>query len=265
MNRKIQFSSLPLFRKVIFYVLLIFSILLNSCVVQHDLEYMKAKKESPVASYEPEFSEYHLQPNDALYIQISSLDDIASNVFAQSAGQQPNLDPYSAYMSSYTIDQNGYVQLPVIGKIHASGRTTLEVVDLIKDSVENILSLPVITVKLVNQYVSVLGAVRNPGHYVFSQEEFTIFNALGLAGDITIYGNRKEVMITRNENGKVFTMNFDLTSPEILSSKYYYIQPNDMIYVKSMNKRFWGMEQFPFVLILTTITTGLLIYSVIQQ
>jgi polysaccharide export outer membrane protein len=240
-------------------------VILNSCVTQRNLEYIHSKQKSSAVFKEAAFSEYYLQPSDALYIQISSLDDAASNVFAQAGGQQTTLDPYSAYLSSYTIDQNGFVLLPVIGKIQASGKTTVQVSELIRDSVENILSLPVITVKLVNQYVSVLGDVENPGHYVYSQDKFTIFDALSMAGDITPYGNRRQVVLTRSENGKSVRINLDLTSTDIISSRYYFIQPNDMIYVKPLQKRVWGMEQFPFSIVFSAITTGLLIYTIFIQ
>jgi polysaccharide export outer membrane protein len=239
--------------------------ILSSCVTQRNLEYLHKDKKAPAEFSEPQFTEYHLQPNDALYIQISSLDDASTNIFAQSGRQQFTLDPYSAYLSSYTIDQEGYIQLPVIGRIKATGKTTLQVSQMIKDSVENILSLPVVSVKLVNQYVSILGEVNSPGHYIYSQDKFTIFNALGLAGDITPYGNRKQVILTRNEDGKTIHVNFDLTSSDILSSKYYYVQPNDMIYVKPLSKRLWGMEQFPFTIIMSIITTGIVVYTFIQQ
>jgi polysaccharide biosynthesis/export protein len=265
MCNKTNFSSNLALGKFIRILSLAFMVFLNSCVTQRDLEYMKKDRHTPVAIKEAQFSEYKLQPTDALYIQINSLDDAASNVFAQSGGSQNSLDQYSAYLSSYTVDQEGFVQLPVIGKIKASGKTTVQVTELIRDSVKNILSLPVITVKLVNQYVSVLGEVRVPGHYVYSQDKFTVFNALGLAGDISAYGNRKQVTLIRNENGKTVRITFDLTSPDILTSDYFYIQPNDLIYVKPMRKRIWGMETIPFVLIFSTITTGLLIYTIIQQ
>lgn len=265
MNRKSQFSFIHSCPNAILIVLLVIPFLLNSCVTQRTLEYIHKSPKSQAVYSEAAFSDYLLQPSDALYIQISSLDDAASNVFAQSGGSQSALDPYSAYLNSYTIDRDGYVRLPVIGRILVSGKTTLQVTELIRDSVENILSLPVISVKLVNQYVSVLGEVRSPGHYVFSQDKLTIFNALGMAGDITSYGNRKQVNLTRNVSGKIISKSLDLTSPDILSSNYFYIQPNDLIYVKPIRKRFWGMEQFPFTLILSTITTGLVIYTFIQQ
>jgi polysaccharide biosynthesis/export protein len=265
MYPKISIISGSAYRKIIPVVFLTVMVLFNSCVTQRNLEYMKKEKRTPVIVNEANYSEYKLQPTDALYIQITSLDDAASNVFAQPGATQTTLDPYSAYLSSYTIDQDGYVQLPVIGKIQASGKTTMQVTELIKDSVKNILSLPVITVKLVNQYITVLGEVRTPGHYVFSQDKFTVFNALGMAGDISPYGDREKVTLIRNENGKTIRVNFDLTQPEILTSNYFYVKPNDLIYVKPMKKRIWGMETIPFALIFSTITTGLLIYTIIQQ
>ncbi|MBN2611597.1 MAG: polysaccharide export protein [Bacteroidales bacterium] len=248
-----------------FVLIAVLSILISSCVSQRDLEYFKMNKKTPASFNEPDFSDYLLKPSDALYIKISSLDDVSSNVFAESTGQSGALDPYSAYLNSFTIDQEGKIDLPVIGKIKVEGKTTQEVGYIIKDSVENILSLPMVTVKLVNQYVSVVGEIELPGHYVYSQDKFTIFNAISMAGDITSYGNRKEVYLTRIENGKSISVKLDLTNPEILSSEYFYIKPNDLIYVKPMRKRFWGIEQFDFTLVFSIITTGLLIYTIIEQ
>ena len=249
---------------IVFFVALFISFLISSCVSQRNLEYLQNEKNLHGPYNEAEYADYHLKPNDALYIKIRSLDDATSNVFAQSA-EERTLDPYGAYMNSYLVDNEGYVQLQVIGRIYVSGKTTTQVGELIKDSLINVLSLPMVTVKLVNRYVSVLGEVRNPGHFVYSQDKFTIYNALGLAGDISAYGNRRDVILTRNENGKNTVIRLDLTRQDILSSPYYYVQPNDFIYVKPMKKRIWGMEQFPFSIIFSTITTGLLIYTIIQQ
>lgn len=243
---------------------LILPFLLFSCVTQRNLEYMRDKNDTVTSYKEASYPDYQLKPNDALYIQINSLDDAASNVFAQSSAQQ-TLDPYGAYMSSYKVDKEGYIQLPVIGKIQVSGKTTSQVSDLIKDSVVNILSLPTVTVRLVNQYISVLGEVRTPGHFVYSQDKFTIFNAIGLAGDINEYGNRREVILIRNENGMNNKIRIDLSRADIVSSPYYFIQPNDLIYVSPLRKRFWGFQEFPFELIFSTITTSLLIYTLIEQ
>jgi polysaccharide export outer membrane protein len=251
-------------RKIVYIVVIIFPLLLSSCVVQRDLKYMQDAKKTQDTYNEAVHNDYQLRSNDALYIQINSLDDVASNVFAQSTAIY-TLDPYSAYMTSYTVDKEGFIELPVIGRIQVSGKTTIQVSEMIKDSMVNILSHPMVTVKLVNQYVSVLGEVRSPGHFVFSQDNLTIYDALGLAGDISIYGNRRDVTLVRNKDGKNVRTSIDLTRADILSSPYYFIQPNDFIYVSPMRKRFWGFEQFPFAVILTTISTALVIYTYVQN
>jgi polysaccharide export outer membrane protein len=209
-----------------------------------------------------------LKPYDELYITISSQDEVTTNVFSNTGSQQfvtaSSIQPYGASLISYSINKEGYLLLPVIGSLNVKDKTLLQVSNIIKDSLTNILSQPLVTVKLVNRYISVLGEVRTPGHFPYSQEKLTIYDAIGLAGDMTIYANRKEVVLARNENEKNIIIRIDLTQPEILETNYYYLRPNDMIYVKPMKKRLWGIDQFPYALILSTITTGLLLYNVIK-
>lgn len=166
---------------------------------------------------------------------------------------------------SYSIDREGYLVLPVIGNIFVKGKTPNQVSLILRDSLQNILSQPIVSVKLVNRYVSVLGEVRNPGNYVYSQDKLSVFDAIGLAGDITDYGNRETVVLVRKNEGTNNRINIDLTSSNILSSDYYYVRPNDMIYIKPLKNKFWGMRQFPFTVFFSTLTTGLLIYNVIRQ
>jgi polysaccharide export outer membrane protein len=256
-------------RKIAKAVLLgITLIQLTSCITQKDLEYMQLKESTITSFSEARIPDYKLKPDDELYIQISSLDEAATDVFSNSGSQQidyaGSMQPYGASLVSYTINKGGYLVFPIIGPILVKDYTISQVTQIIEDSLVNILSQPIVTVKLVNRYVSVLGEVRNPGHYVYAQEKLTIYDALGLAGDMTVYSNRRSVVLVRNENGKNSLIYLDLTRPQILESKYYYLNPNDMIYVKPLQKRFWGMSQFPFVIILSTISTALLIYSVVK-
>jgi polysaccharide export outer membrane protein len=165
---------------------------------------------------------------------------------------------------SYSIDKEGYLFLPVIGKILVKDKTISEVIVILKDSLIHILNQPVVSVKLVNRYVSVLGEVKNPGHFPYSQNKLTIYDALGLAGDITDYGNRSKVILVRNENGENIRINVNLNKSEILTSDYYYLRPNDIVYVIPLRKKFWGFNQFPFGILLSAITTGLLFYSIIK-
>lgn len=240
--------------------------LLTGCVTQRDLEYMQAKDKNTKTYTEAEMPDYQLKPNDELYIQFSSLDPAEASIFADARGQQSTttMDPYGAYLISYSIDKDGFLLLPVLGKIQVKDRTLSQVSSILTDSLSHILSQPMVKVKLVNRYISVLGYVSRPGHYPYSQDKLSIYDALGLAGDITIYGNREEITLTRSENGKNIRKYIDLTSPDILGSEYYYLRPNDMIYVKPLKKRFWGMQEFPFAIILSALSVTLLFYTVIK-
>jgi polysaccharide export outer membrane protein len=251
--------------KVLFYFSF-FVLFLSSCVTQRNVEYLQDKNKDTKAFNEAEIEDYRLKPNDELYIQISSLDEAAANIFSGSGSQQSmyigSIQPYGASLISYSIDKEGYLHLPVIGSVSVKDKTLAQVSLMLKEALTNILSQPVVSVKLVNRYVSVLGEVRNPGHFAYGQDKLTIYDAIGLAGDITDFGDRKEVILTRNENGKNIRINMNLTRSDILASNYYYIRPNDIVYVKPLRKKFWDLRQFPYSVILSTITTALLIYSV---
>ncbi len=237
-----------------------------SCVTQKDLIYMRDKKEALEIFKDSEAPDYKLRANDELYITIKSLDDISTNVFMQSgqASNNINLSPYSASLMSYQIDSEGNMEVPVLGVIHAEDLTIPEVTSLMQDSLQYILSHPTVTVKLVNRYVTVLGEVANPGHYSYSKERFTIYDALGTAGDIMDFGNRHEVVLTRNEKGENRRYILDLSKPEMLSSELYYIRPNDMVYVKPMKKKFWDMRTFPYGFSIAFVSAALAVYSVIR-
>jgi len=246
--------------------LVIFLGLLSSCVTQRRVEYLQDRNKNIKAFKEAEFPDYRLKPNDELYIQINSLDEAAANVFSNNR-QDPylgSIQPYGASLMSYSIDKEGYLLLPLIGKILVRDKTLSEVSVILKDSLNHILNQPVVSVKLVNRYVSVLGEVTNPGHYPYAQDKLTIYDALGLAGDITDYGNRNKVILIRNVNGENIRINVNLTNSEILASDYYNLRPNDIVYVKPLRNKFWGMRQFPFTILFSTLTTGLLIYNIFK-
>ena len=247
-------------------VLIFFLGLLTSCVTQREVEYLQDSNKNIKSFKEAELPEYKLKPDDELYIQITSLDEAAANVFSN-AGQgmyMGSLSPYGASLISYSVDKEGYLVLPVIGKILVKDKTIQEVSLLLKDSLNHILNQPIVSVKLVNRYVSVLGEVKSPGHFPYSQEKITIYDALGLAGDITDYGNRNEVILIRNVDGVNNRINIDLTSSQVLTSDYFNLRPNDIVYVKPLRNKFWGMREFPFSILFSSLTTGLLIYQIFK-
>lgn len=250
-------------RFAIIFILVLISI---SCVTQKDLEYMRDKKDALIIYKDAKVPDYKLKPNDELYITIKSLDDATTNVFLQpSQSSNDNaMNPYGASLLSYLISSEGYLQLPVIGNVKVANKTIPEVSVMLQDSLEYILSHPTVTVKLVNRYVSVLGEVRAPGHFSYSQEKLTIYDAIGLAGDILDYGNRHEVLVTRNEGGENKRFIVDLGNPETLSSNIYYLKPNDMVYVKPMKKKFWDLRTFPYGFSVALVSTAILVYTALS-
>lgn len=254
-----KLNGLVLIQLYVFIIILFFT----SCVSQRDLEYLRDDNtEGSTLFKEAEIPDYKLQINDELNIDIKSLDDPSTNVFQQISPQISGYTtPFSASLTSYMIDKSGDIQLPVLGIIHVEDKTIPEVISMLKDSLDQILSFPQVKVKLVNRFVSVLGEVRNPGHFTYSQEKLTIYDAISMAGDVTTYGNRSNIILARNEDGMNKRINIDLTSANIMSNEYYYIRPNDIIYVKPMSKRFWGFDQFPWAVLLSSITTAVLLYT----
>ena len=161
-----------------------FLYLLSSCVTQRELEYLADKNQNIKAFDEADMPDYKLKPNDELYIRISSIDEAATNIFSNAQQQLAytgTLQPYGASLLSYSVDKDGFVPLPVIGKIFVKDKTLSEVSLILKDSLNHVLNQPIVSVKLVNRFVSILGEVRNPGHFPYSQDKLTIYDAIRIS------------------------------------------------------------------------------------
>jgi polysaccharide export outer membrane protein len=268
MNTECNYRNYHLFSRCTFISLFVISILLPSCVTQRNVEYLQNKATASQSFSEAVVGEYKLKPKDELYIQISSLDDPSARIFTSTGNQQfinvGAIQPYGASLISYTVDKEGNILLPVIGIIYVKDKTIDQVSLDITNSLAKILSHPMVSVKLVNRNITVLGEVLRPGQYTYTLDKATVYEAIGLAGDMTDYGNRQDVILIRNEQGKNLRISLDLTKSDILASNYLYVSPNDIIYVKPLKKKLWGMRQFPFDVLLSAITAGILLYSVVK-
>lgn len=268
MNSKSNFGKYHVCTRYLFISLFIIFLLFPSCITQRNVEYLQENVDKSQTYNEAVFNEYKLKPKDELYIQISSLDDPSARIFSSTGNQQfinvGSIQPYGASLISYTVDNGGNILLPVIGLIAVKDQTIDQVSEIITNSLIKILSHPMVSVKLVNRNVTVLGEVQRPGQYSYFLDKVTIYEAIGLAGDMTDYGNRNEVILIRNENGKNLRIPLNLTQSEMLASNYLYVSPNDIIYVKPLRKKYWAMRQFPYDVLLSAITAGILLYSVVK-
>lgn len=136
-------------------------------------------------------------------------------------------------MQQYLVDNDGNVEFPVLGTIHLGGLTKGEAEQYIKDKLKpQFRETPIVTVRMVNYKISVIGEVGRPGTFTISNEKVNILEALAMAGDMTIYGIRDNVKLIREDNnGKREIITLNLNDQDILQSPYYYLQQNDILYV----------------------------------
>ena len=224
--------------KSIFFVVVV-SIVVASCGSIKEIPYFQ-NLESGESIDISQNQLVRTQPNDQLSILVNSKDPLLADLFnlpvaQRKVGNNSNLSNYSQYISCYTIDEKGEIDFPVIGKINIAGKTRGEVADYIKDELvkRNLIQDPTVTVEFVNHYISILGEVKTPGRYMLSRDNTTILDAIGMAGDLTIYGLRNSIKVLSLEGNqqKVYTVN--LCDGEALAkSPVYFIQQNDVIYVE---------------------------------
>jgi polysaccharide biosynthesis/export protein len=238
-------------------------ILLSGCVSQKKIKYLQQDpKQDSVMLWElKKAAEYKVQPSDNLYISIKSLSEKANDIFNQQVGASEMTSDASIYLNSYTVNREGFIDCPVIGKVYVRNMTVEEVKEALQKLVGEYLKETIVIVKLVNFNITVLGEVQRPGEFKVYQDKITIFEGISMAGDFTDFANRKEVALIRvTEKGSEIHY-IDLNSVSVLSSPYYYLKPNDVIYAAPLKAKQWGFATFPYALLLSTISTILLIIT----
>jgi polysaccharide export outer membrane protein len=182
-----------------------------------------------------------IQVNDILSIQVSALQpELAApyNLISQSVNGGA-VQVESLKLQGYIVSTEGSINLPILGRLIVSGKSTQELEEMLKSILEkdNHLLSPTVNVRLLNAKVTVLGEVIKPGLYNYTEQNITIIQALGMAGDLTIKGKRKEVLVIREENGTRKYATLDLTQSAIFESEYYYVHTNDVIVVNPNGAR----------------------------
>ncbi|WP_176955910.1 polysaccharide biosynthesis/export family protein [Catalinimonas alkaloidigena] len=182
--------------------------------------------------------EYKLQVNDILAVNVTSSNaEIAKEFNQQGQNNMRNINPAALYVSGYSIGPAGNITLPTIGAVEVVGLTVDEARAAIQQKVDEYLTSGTVLVALVSFKISVLGEVRNPGYYYVYNDQVTIFEALSMASDVANLGDRKHVNLVRQVPGGNESVFLDLTKADLLTSKYYYLQPNDMLYVPPLRAK----------------------------
>lgn len=215
---------------------LLFAICFSSCVNTREATYFNDLGNE---QFEEEYDNLEpvLRENDILSISVSSLNQEAAEIFNSAnltATQTSSSTGTTTQASGYLIDQDGNIRFPLLGTIKAAGKTKKELREEITGQLldKKLLLGPIVDVRYLNYRVSVLGEVRNPSVLTIPNEKVTILEALGLAGDLTIYAKRDNVLLIRTEDGVKKTHRIDLTTDEIFTSPFYFLKSNDVVYVQ---------------------------------
>ncbi len=183
------------------------------------------------------FSEPVIQPDDILSVTIQTIDPATAAVAnqavsTQAIGASSATNVGAQLISGFLVDRDGYIQMPLIGKVNVKGLTSYQAREHITTLATQYYKEPTVQVRFANYKITVLGEVMRPATYTVPNEKVTVLDALGLAGDLTIYGKRENVLLVREQNGKKELVRLNLNESKVFQSPYFYLRQNDVLYVE---------------------------------
>ncbi len=249
--------------KVIFCCLILF--VLFSCTSQKNYIYLQDKGDLNGKLLDTNITfNYKIKPNDYLYIKTVAIDQ--ESPLSLNSNQETNnvSSEQEAYLNGYNVSDSGFIEMPLIGQVSVVGLSIDECQKAIQKKVNFYLKNSLVVVRLLNFNITLLGEVNQPGSYNVYKTKINILQAIGMAGDLTINGNRKQVVLVRQNNPEKI-INIDLTDKNMLLSEYFYLLPNDIIYVKPNKSKLFGTNPFPFATVLSSVTTLILIINFLSK
>ena len=268
-------------RKITYLLFLTLACLwMSSCVTARKVNYMQEPdKYIPHYADTLSFEDYELRIGDRLYVHVYSLDDKVMKMYNSGGSNSYNIrqqsnngntsgGTYDLY--TYLIDEEGNITFPTIGKVYVQGMTTRQVKHKLEEELGTLLKeMPgyrtiSVEVNIVNRSFSVIGA--QSGRYMINKEKMTIFEALAMVGDLGEFNSRKEIKLVREKNGVTTIKTFDARSKDLVNSEYYYIEPNDIIYIRQIPGYSFGINSAATAVGVTaaTLSFGVFVYSIVQ-
>jgi len=257
--------------RVSFYIIFSAVFVLIGCSSQKNIAYFYGLESQSADSINMSFNKAHealIGSGDMLSITVTGLDPLAVAPFNLPlvSYATPGSDKlYSQpQMQGYLVDINGDINFPVLGTLKLSGLTKSQAISYLYDKLSPYLKKPIVTIQFMNYKITVLGEVARPGQYSISNERVTVLDALGLAGDMTIYGRRNNLLITRETNGKLEFVRLNLNKDDVFKSRYFYLQQNDVIYVEPNSVKSIASQNISLYIssISALATTFSIIYSI---
>ncbi|MBI1767574.1 MAG: polysaccharide biosynthesis/export family protein [Bacteroidetes bacterium] len=208
---------------------------------------------------------YHLQPADILSVQIkSSAEKEVSGMFNISTQNLMVASPGTLFLEGYSIDASGKITLPILGELIVKDLTVEEAQQFIQLSANKYFNNAIVIVKLISFKVTVLGEVKSPGYYYVYNNQATALEALGMAGDLTNFGNRRNIKLLRQKDSGTEVILLDLTNPDLLKSEYFFLKPGDVLYVEPLKARSKRSNLELLSVVFAATTTAVLIFSYVN-
>lgn len=259
--------------KTIAILTLLLTLGFSSCVPLKEMLYLKEAQMS-AENISKEYVndrniDYKLQPGDNLYIRfLNTIDErgAASLTGEFSSGRSTYMSSdASIYLQSYTLDEEGCIELPLTGKINLKNLTVDQAKEKLSAELDKFMNQTTIIVKLSNFNLTILGEVTRPGMYKVYQSQINLFEAISMAGNMTGFAKNSEVKIIRQTDNGSEIVTVDMGQADILSSPYYYLKPNDIIYVEPLPIKQWGFTTFPYSTVLSVVSLAVTLYLAFKK
>lgn len=236
------------------------TLLFSACSSYKQIAYMQDGEYLKYTEQQPFLYDAHILPKDLLTISVHCSEPELAAPFNLSGGLQTSATGANASQQSYLVDNNGDIDFPILGKLHLGGLTKGAAETLICERLRSYLKEnPIVNVRMVNYKFSVLGEVNKPNTFTVANEKVNVFEALAMAGDMTIYGKRNNVKLLReDEQGRKEIVLLNLNDPGLVSSPYYYLQQNDIVYVEPSKAKIKTSQMAtitPWVSVLSVLTS----------
>ena len=246
----------------------LFAVVFASCVPQKKMLYLKEAQMATENVSEEYINErtvnYKLQPGDNLYIHVINTIDERSAASINGDVRGYLSSDANIYLQTTTIDKDGCVEMPLVGKIEVKNLTVDEAKNKLQTAINTYINGSMLVVKLASFNLTLLGEVSRPGMYKVYQSEINLFEAISLAGNMTNFAKKDEVKIVRQTDNGSEIIVVDMGKADILSSPYYYLKPNDIIYVEPLKIKQWGFTTFPYSTVFSIVTLGVTLYSIFK-
>ena len=250
-------------KKILFFAASV--LFMTSCVPLKKTVYLQSENEQTDKEFVLKNHEYRIGTQDILQV---SIDIIEESGYLPDQGVTSQATESILYLTGYHQNPKGEISLPLIGNVLVVGKTIHEVKTEIQSEVDRLYQGATVSVRLSGIIVSVLGEAETPGKFIFYQQRVSVLEAIAKAGDLTPVANRERVRIVRHFQNEAKVHFLDLTKEDVISSEYYYLQPNDIVYVEPLEVKTWGIGQegFPsLVAVLTAVSSTLLIINLLKN